>query len=156
MYSNELICNILYYLDNNINKKISIDELSKFFSYDRFYIMKLFKREIGISLVNYINHLRIFNSLKHIQYCNDSFMKIALSNGFFSLEYFSETFNKIMGVSPRVFQNYYKYRYKLSISEINTISYNWVKLQELNDSIIKYKKNKKPKVTPVLKRSIFN
>lgn len=156
MYSNELICNILDYLDDNINKKISIDELSIYFSYDRFYIMKLFKKELGISLINYINHLRIFNSLKQIQYGNDSFMKVALSNGFFSLEYFSETFNKIMGVSPSVFKNYHTNRYKLTNNQFNTISYNWIKLQELNDNIIKYKKNKKPKGAPVLKRSIFN
>lgn len=156
MYSNELICDILDYIDNNINKKITIEELSDYFSYNKFYIMKLFKREIGISLIVYINCIRILNSINLIQNNNYSFTKIALCNGFYSLEYFSETFNKIMGVSPRIFKNYYTYRYKLTDYQFNIISYNWGMLQELRDKVIKYKKNKKPKIAPVLKRSIFN
>ena len=66
MYSNELICNILDYLDNNFHKKISILEISSKFYYNKFYIMKLFKKEIGITLIMYINCLRIFNSIKYI------------------------------------------------------------------------------------------
>ena len=97
-----------------------------------------------------------FNSIKFIQNSSDSFTKIALCNGFYSLEYFSETFNKVMGVSPRVFQNFYKYRYKLTNDEFNTISSNWIYIQELIDKVNRYKKNKKPKSIPVLKRSIFN
>lgn len=156
MYSNELICDILNYLDININKKISIDEIANKFSYNKFYIVRLFKKEIGVSIINYINYLRIFNSIKQFQYANDSFTKIALYNGFYSLEYFSETFFKIMGVSPRVFKNYYKYRYKINEKQLNTLSLNWIKLQNLIDKVDKYKKNKRLKISPVLKRSIFN
>ena len=43
MYSNDLVCNILIYINNNYKKDISIDEISNYFSYNRFYIMKLFK-----------------------------------------------------------------------------------------------------------------
>ena len=156
MYSINLICDILDYLDININKKISVYEIAFKFSYNKFYVMKLFKRELGISLINYINCLRIYNSIKCIQNTNDSFTKIALCNGFYSLEYFSETFNKIIGVSPRIFQNYYKCRSKLSDKELYTVSYNWANLQNTINNITKYKKNKKPKGIPVLKRSIFD
>lgn len=43
MYSNELVCQILEFLDSNINRKISIQEIVLKFSYDRYYIMKRFK-----------------------------------------------------------------------------------------------------------------
>ena len=154
MYSNELICDILDYLDININRKISIDELAIRFSYNKFYIMKLFKKEIGIPLIIYINYIRIFNSIKSIQNSNDSFTKIALCNGFYSLEYFSETFNKVMGVSPRVFKNYYVYRYKLTNNELNILSSRWIYIQELIDKVNRYKKNKKQKrVTKKIKKT---
>ena len=156
MYSNELICDILEFIDTNLNRKITIEEVSKKFFYNRYYIMKLFKKELGITFINYINCIRVYNSIKFIQYSNDSFTKIALCNGFYSLEYFSETFNKIMGVSPRLFKLYYKYRFKLSQEDIYLISNNWIQLQELINNINRYKKNKKPKINPVLKRSIFN
>lgn len=155
MYSNELICNILNFIEININKKISIEEISIRFFYNRYYIMKLFKKELNISLVSYVNNLRIYNSIKSIQYSNDSFTKIALLNGFYSLEYFSEIFSLIMGVSPRVFRNYTNNRLLISNKELIIISTNWIKLQSLIDRINKYKKNKKPLKVPVLKYSIF-
>lgn len=156
MYSNELICNILEFINTNLNRKITIEEVSQKFFYNRYYIMKLFKKELGITFINYINYMRVYNSIKSIQYSNDSFTKIALCNGFYSLEYFSEIFNKVMGVSPSVFKNYYKYKYRLTDLELSTISSNWIELQTLVDNVNKYKKNKIPKSIPVLKRSIFN
>ena len=58
MYSNELVCQILDFLDKNINRKLSIDEIANKFIYNRYYIMKLFKRELGMTIIDYINNLR--------------------------------------------------------------------------------------------------
>ena len=149
MYSNNLVCDILEFIDNNINKKISIEEIAYKFSYNRYHIMKLFKSEIGCSIIVYINNIR------NIRDNNYSFTKIALNNGFYSLEYFSEIFNKVMGVSPRVYKNYCKYRHKVSYEEIESLMDNWINLQFFVDRVNKYKKNKKPSRPPVLKRSIF-
>ena len=38
MFSNDLICNILEYLNKNINKEITIDELSMLFYFNKTYI----------------------------------------------------------------------------------------------------------------------
>ena len=92
MYSNELVCKILSYIDNNINRKITIEELSLRFYYNRYYIMKLFKKEIGLSLFDYINSLRIYNSISSINNSSKLLIRVAIDNGFYSLEYFSEIF----------------------------------------------------------------
>ena len=60
IYSNELVCNILKYINININTEITIINLSNIFSYDKTYIMKKFKRELGITIIEYINNKRIF------------------------------------------------------------------------------------------------
>ena len=52
MFSNELVCNILDYINNNINKEITIDELSYLFFFDKTYIMKRFKKELNIQFIN--------------------------------------------------------------------------------------------------------
>lgn len=49
MYSNKLVCSILYFIDENIDRKISISDISERFFYNRYYVMKLFKKEIGVS-----------------------------------------------------------------------------------------------------------
>lgn len=155
MYSNELVCNILDFLEINLNRKVSIEEVSYHFSYNRYYIMKTFKKEIGVSILVYMNRLRIWNSMLDIQNTSFSFTKIALRNGFYSLEYFSETFHQIMGVSPRVFQNYWKFRIFLDEEKFSILRIKWMELQEFVNMCNTYKKNKKPMVFPVRKLSIF-
>ena len=76
----EVIYKILKFIDSNINQKIDIDHLSKHFYINRYYLMKLFKREMGLTINNYINSLRIYNSLKDIK--DKSILNVALKNGF--------------------------------------------------------------------------
>ena len=48
MISNSLVCDILEYINKNINDKITIDDLTYEFNYNRYYLMKLFKKELDI------------------------------------------------------------------------------------------------------------
>ena len=155
MYSNELVCKILNYIDNNINKKITIEELSLRFYYNRYYIMKLFKKEISISLFDYINTLRIYNSINSINNSDKLLIRIAIDNGFYSLEYFSEMFKKIIGVSPSVYKKFYYSRYTPSKQNYKLITDNIIKLNTIINKINKYKLNIKPQITPVRKLTIF-
>ena len=156
MFSNELICKILEFIDENINKKITVDELAKRFYYNRYYIMKLFKKEIGLTIFDYINNLKIYNSILMINNSNKSLLTIAIENGFYSIEYFSEIFRKIIGVSPSVYKKtyYFKYNKFNDCSELcinNVIMLN-TKINQIN----KYKQNLKPQKNLVRKISIFN
>ena len=95
MISNSLVCDILEYINKNINEKITIDDLTYEFNYNRYYLMKLFKKELDISIVNYINYKRIYNSLSSLR--NDkSILMVALDNGFYSQEYYAEIFKKVI------------------------------------------------------------
>lgn len=105
MKSNELIVYILDYLDNNLYRDISIQELSLYFGYEKSYIMKKFKNELGISIKTYVNKMKIISSLNSLGN-NDLLIKTALEYGFNSLEYYSEVFSKVVGVSPTVYKKY--------------------------------------------------
>lgn len=78
MFSNELVCNILDYIDKNMDVEIKIDTLANIFYYNRTYIMKKFKKELGISIISYINIKKIYNSLKYFK-DNKSILEIALT-----------------------------------------------------------------------------
>ena len=156
MFSNDLVCDILEYIDNNINNKISIKDICDRFYYNRYYIMKLFKREIGVSINTYINNTRIYNSTKLIKDSNYSMLMVGLSNGFYSLEYFSEMFKKIIGVSPLKYRRYSINRFLLDDEDVNNILNGLINLKMLIDFKEKYKKNRRPKEAPVKKLSIFN
>ncbi len=155
MYSSNLICDILEYIDNNISNKITIDDLENKFFYNRYYIMKLFKKEMNITLINYINSIRIYSSIALIKETNNSLLNIAFKCGFYSIEYFSEIFKKIIGINPQVVKNYLRNKKVIKISQINTINNSIVNLYGLKEFKDKYLSNRKPSKLPVKKLTIF-
>lgn len=148
MYSNDLVCDILIYINNNYKRDISIDYISNYFSYNRFYIMKLFKREIGDSIINYINKLKIYKSMQLLG--NDkSILNISISSRFNSLEYYSEIFKKYIGISPSKYKNLYNLANKeMVINNLNN-------LRRLFQYVDNYLSRREPKQLPVYRRSIF-
>ncbi len=101
----DLVRYILDYLDTNLYRDVSIDELSSYFGYEKSYLMKKFKIETGISIKNYVNRIRIYKSIDML-FHDELLLKVALENGFHSLEYYSEMFTKVMGFNPSTFKKY--------------------------------------------------
>ena len=94
---NKIVLDVLSFIDDNL--------YASTLCYDKFYIMKTFKKELGVSIVTYINYLKVLRSLSF--YSNDDhILKIALCNGFNSLEYYSEIFKTFLGVSPITYKKY--------------------------------------------------
>ena len=151
MYSNELVCDILEYINKNINQEITINLLSNMFYYDKTYIMKRFKKEIGISIFDYINRVKIFNSLPFYYYDN-YILSIGLNNGFNSIEYYSEIFKKIMGVNPKKYKYFINRSRFIKDKEIDLIIKRVDDLNNLDMFIKKYLLNRKPKMVMVLSK----
>lgn len=138
---NELVLKILDYIDNNLYKKISMDELSKVFFFNKDYIMRTFKRELGMTIIDYINKKRIFNSLGALKNTDDMMLKIALKHGYVSQEYFSEIFSKYMGVSPLTYRKFTKINNTIDYDDITLIRKNLVELKYQLDKVNKYRNN---------------
>ena len=151
MYSNTLIINILKYIDINIKQKISLDDISKLFNYDKSYIMRLFKKEMGITIIDYLNRMKIYNSLELLKNKNNTFLYVALKSGFYSQEYFSETFKKIMQVTPKDYQNFL-FRKLKDDKDINLIIKNSLSILELKEKSNYYQRNKKPTIMVKVKK----
>ncbi len=117
--------------------------------------MKKFKKEIGITIFDYLNKYRVNNSIKQINNSNDSLTKIALNNGFYSLEYFSEIFKKEIGVSPQKYKKIIISKYIYDDSYTFALT-NIIKINKIINFTQKYKSKRKIKSTPVMKLSIFN
>ena len=154
MFSNELVCNIIEFINNNLHDEIRIDSLTKRFYFNRTYIMKRFKKEIGISIINYINTMKIYNSLKDLNY-DKSILEIALLNGFNSQEYYSEIFKSVLGVPPLTYRKYISYIYKLDNKTVYLIQENLIKIETLLSTKKKYLNNRKPTIT-TKKLSLYN
>lgn len=106
--TSEIVLNILNYIDKNLYNNISIDTIANTLCYDKSYLMKLFKREIGISIISYVNYMKIVNSISLFD--NDDYLlKVCMNSGYNSLEYYSEMFKMVTGVNPTTYKKYLKH-----------------------------------------------
>ncbi len=143
MFSNSLVCDLLEYINKNINDEITIDELSNRFYFDKTYIMKRFKKEIGKSIHEYINIIRILNSLDY--YKDDNYiLSIALKNGFNSIEYYSEIFKKVIGVNPLKYKMFINRNINVLYKDIDTIIKSINECNNLKIFINNYLSRRKP------------
>ena len=143
MFSNSLVCDILEYINQNINSEITIDELANRFYFDKTYIMKRFKKEIGKSIHEYINIIRVLNSLDYFKY-NNYILSIALKNGFNSIEYYSEVFRKIIGVNPFKYKKFINRSIDINENEIDIIIKNINECNNVKIFVNNYLLRKKP------------
>ena len=141
MYSNELVVKILNYIDDNLYKRITMDEISSIFYFNKDYLMRIFKKELDITIMDYINKKRIYNSLDLLKNSDDLIIKIALNSGYSSLEYYSETFTKILGVSPLTYRKFTRVNSQISDEELNIIREKLPEISLLLKKIDIYKNN---------------
>lgn len=117
--------------------------------------MKLFKKEIGLTIIEYINAIRIYKSISMIKEQYNSITNISIKCGFYSLEYFSETFKQITKLSPKKYKDYFLNKKNISNKDINLINESLIKLYEISKIKDNYLRRQKPTTTPVKKLSIF-
>lgn len=139
--SNNLVRQLLTYIDENIYAKISMDELSRLFYFNKDYIMRSFKKELNTTIVDYMNKRRVYNSLDSLKNTQDSILKVALMHGFTSQEYYTEIFIKVMGVNPNAYRKFTKNSPTLTEENLNTIRKNLTDLQYQLDQITNYKQS---------------
>lgn len=100
------------YIVNNIDKKISLADLSELTNLDESYLCRLFKRECHMTINEYIQNQRINEAKWMLESSNNSIIDISHLLGFNTQSYFCSVFKKIVGVSPAKYRlnhgNYYK------------------------------------------------
>ena len=90
-----------HYSDPNLTLKT----LGDTFGVSSNYLGRLFKKDMGLSVAEYINEVRLKHVLKELRETGDSAREIAERNGFVSTSnYFYTYFKKKMGVTPQAYR----------------------------------------------------
>ena len=95
------------YIIDNIYNEITLEKLEKEFYYSKYYLVRIFKFYTGYTIKEFINTVKVLKSINPLIYTNDTILKIALTHGFNSQEYYSEKFQEVIGVSPIRFRKEY-------------------------------------------------
>lgn len=88
------------YIDSHFKENISLDLLSETAHVNKYYLVHAFSKEYGVSPINYLISRRIRESLYLLSDTDHSLSQISHMLGFSSPSYFSQSFRRLMGVSP--------------------------------------------------------
>ncbi len=88
------------YIQKNYAQDLTLAKIADYVGMNPSYFSVLFKKECKISLINYLNHIRIERALRYLQDPQCRVYEAALAVGFHDEKYFSRIFKKNMGISP--------------------------------------------------------
>ena len=88
------------YIDQHYKENITLDLLAQKVSSNKYYMAHAFKREYGVSPINYLISCRIREGKRLLAETDHSLSQIAAVLGFSSSSYFSQSFRNAEGIRP--------------------------------------------------------
>ena len=103
-HSEGMINKVLQYMNDNLERKLSIRELASFAGMSESYFYRRFVRQMSIAPMDYFIRLKINKAAILLLKTPMSISQIAAKLGFGSPDYFSRTFRKVLGISATEFR----------------------------------------------------
>ena len=99
-----VIQDIEKYIEENLDKKLSLTDIAESIHMNKSYISRMFKEKTGENLFDYINKRKIEKAKQLIKNNELRMYEIALNVGMEDTAYFSRVFKKYEGISPSEYQ----------------------------------------------------
>ena len=104
----QLLDCVMEYIKNHYAERITLDELAELEHISTSYLSRKFKERTGMSVITYINDLRIDWSKQYLMASALDINEISYQVGFESPKYFHRVFKKLVGESPASFRRKFK------------------------------------------------
>lgn len=98
------LASTIEYIKDHLHMPISVAELSEHSCMSESNFHKVFKNELGVSPVQFINDERIKKAARLLQNPNIQIKEVYMCCGFSNVSYFIRTFKKILQATPREYQ----------------------------------------------------
>lgn len=99
-FSNTAFMRLVQYIGENYKKEISLTSAGEALHMNPNYVSQLFKKEAGITFVQYVTQLRMEEAVNRLTMTKDTAVDIAAEVGFNDYFYFLKTFKKFTGKTP--------------------------------------------------------
>jgi len=106
-HQDEAIKKAQVYIENHVNKKISIEELSSSLAIGRRNFDRRFIKATSNTLVEYLQRVKIEAAKKALETTKSTVNEVMYSCGYSDLKAFREVFKKITGLSPLDYRHRY-------------------------------------------------
>jgi two-component system response regulator YesN len=107
-----LLNKIKTYIENNYYKDVTLDFIAHKFYISKTYFSQLFKKEVGITFINYLTRVRMNHAEQLLKNNNLKVYEIARMVGYSDPLYFGQVFKKYFGVLPSEYTSSIEYQEK--------------------------------------------
>lgn len=98
------LTSIQKYIESHYQEKLSLPQLSKHFGYTPNYISSAFRRQFGLTVIQYLNQVRLSNACKLLTETAKTVQEIAELTGYADANYFARIFTQEYKCSPSVYR----------------------------------------------------
>lgn len=101
------ITRVMHYIENNLNKKVTLKDAAAYAGIHPAYLSTRFKKETGQDFSAFVSRRKIQESTYFVRHTHYSVSQIALLYGFSSQSYYITTFKRIMEMTPKEYRSRY-------------------------------------------------
>lgn len=99
---------MITYIDEHYEQKIELEDIAKIGGYNITYTSQFFKRQMGISFVEYVLRLRIRDATVRLASTDEAVARIASDCGFADVKAFNVAFKKHFNMTPTEYRKQVK------------------------------------------------
>lgn len=97
---NQSVAFVKHYINQNFRDPITLDSLAQVGNINKYYLVHIFRENIGISPIGYLNQVRIKEAKTLLETTDFSLAEIATFSGFSSQSFFSQVFRRETNQTP--------------------------------------------------------
>ena len=102
--SNPYVAQVIDYITEHLTEDIAIADIAEVLHLNAQYIMRLFKKEVGCPILQYITAKRIGLAVRYLTETNISVADVAILCGFDNYSYFIRIFKRFTNETPVAFR----------------------------------------------------
>ncbi len=106
--TNHIVEQIQAYVAQHYPERLTLTGIAGRFYISPFYLSRLFKKSTNLTLIEYINSVRIKAAQNMIENSSESVTMVAEKTGFTTTAHFRRVFKDATGLSPQQYRQYYK------------------------------------------------
>lgn len=104
-YKERMVCDIQRYIRDNLDKKLTLNDVAKVFNISTSYLSRLFSSYCEGGFVEYVTEQKIAEAKWIMLHTDKKIYEISEALGYENAFYFSRVFKKVTGLSPRDFMH---------------------------------------------------
>ena len=102
--SRDPVSAMVAYINANFASITNIEQIADQFYISKFHLCRVFKAAMKMTVVDYLNRVRIQSACRYLHASDKDMGEIALLCGFHDAAYFSNVFKRVQGVTPREYR----------------------------------------------------